>query len=497
MAGRWDEARRDVAAALPGWITARLVVLVALGLAHLVAQRIDPGLEPLVHRRLHQGLLAWDGDWYLRIADRGYAALPEESLRFFPLYPMLGRVLSPVFLGNAGVALLVLANLPGPAAGGPRPPAEPAGDGRRRPGPAGGVARRPGAAVLRDGHGLRRARHPVPVGGRRSWPCAGSGGSGRRRRPSSPAWPGRWASCWPSRPPSRRRGGCGRRASASGCAGSCRWWRRWSGPARSWCGSGSGFDDPLLPLRVQNRGYLRGGWANPLATVVESVGDLVGGEVGRNAIHLPWIVVITALVVVSFRRWPASYGAFAAASLILAVSARNLGSFERYGFGAFPVVLALASITTTDWSERMAIGLSVALMTGYATWRSSTSTCHEGAHVRSASAGRSGHQGVQVRRSDPMGPRQVQLHQAPLRELASDPWKTTRNRPLRRCSTNGWPRSARTRSSASCATPSRPSRTAGSLATVTQPPFCSTGTAGGAGRRDLAGDHERCCVVRH
>jgi hypothetical protein len=127
------------------------------------------------------------------------------------------------------------------------------------------------------------------------------------------------------------------------------------------------FDDPLLPLRVQNRGYLRGGWANPLATVAESVGDLFGGEVGRNAIHLPWIVVITALVVVSFRRWPASYGAFAAASLIMAVSARNLGSFERYGFGAFPVVLALASITTTDWSERMAIGLSVALMTGYAT----------------------------------------------------------------------------------------------------------------------------------
>ena len=82
-----------MAAALPGWITARLVVLVALGLAHLVAQRIDPALEPLVHRRLHQGLLAWDGDWYLRIADRGYAALPEESLRFFPLYPMLGRAL--------------------------------------------------------------------------------------------------------------------------------------------------------------------------------------------------------------------------------------------------------------------------------------------------------------------------------------------------------------------------------------------------------------------
>ena len=56
------------------------------------------------------------------------------------------------------------------------------------------------------------------------------------------------------------------------------------------------------------------------------------------------------------------------ASLVLIPQlSRNLGSFERHGFGAFPVVLAQASITSADWSERMAIALSVALMAGYAT----------------------------------------------------------------------------------------------------------------------------------
>ncbi len=366
LRGRWDEARRDVAAALPGWITARLVVLVALGLAHLVAQRIDPGLEPLVHRRLHQGLLAWDGDWYLRIADRGYAVLPEESLRFFPLYPMLGRVLSPVFLGNAGVALLVLANLPALLLGAlvHRLSLRETGDAALARRAAWLIALVPPFFVMVMGYGepitlclsvaaflaLRRQRWEWaaaaaffaglarPVGILLAIPAAieaarglRAAGVGERLRRALPVV-----------------------APLVGAGTFLAWvWVR--------------FDDPLLPLRVQNRGYLRGGWANPLAAVVESVGDLVGGEVGRNAIHLPWIVVIAALVVVSFRRWPASYGAFAAASLILAVSARNLGSFERYGFGAFPVVLALASITTTDWSERMAIGLSVALMTGYAT----------------------------------------------------------------------------------------------------------------------------------
>ena len=366
MAGRWDDARRDVAAALPGWITARLVVLVALGLAHLVAQRIDPGLEPLVHRRLHQGLLAWDGDWYLRIADRGYAALPEESLRFFPLYPMLGRALAPVFLGNAGVALLVLANLPALLLGAlvHRLSLRETGDAALARRAAWLIALVPPFFVMVMGYGepitlclsvaaflaLRRQRWEWaaaaaffaglarPVGVLLAIPAAieaarglRAAGVGERLRRVLPVV-----------------------APVVGAGTFLLWvWVR--------------FDDPLLPLRVQNRDHLRGGWANPLATVVESVGDLVGGEVGRNAIHLPWIVVITALVVVSFRRWPASYGAFAAASLIMAVSARNLGSFERYAFGAFPVVLALASITTTDWSERMAVGLSVALMTGYAT----------------------------------------------------------------------------------------------------------------------------------
>jgi len=361
-----DEARRDLLAALPGWITARLVVLVALGLAHLVAQRIDPGLEPLVHRRLRQGLLAWDGDWYLRIADRGYADLPEESLRFFPLYPLLARGLGTLLFGSTAVALLVLANLPALLLGGlvHRLTLRETDDAALARRAAWLIALVPPFFVMVMGYGepislclavaaflaLRRQRWEWaaaagflaglarPVGVLLAIPAAieaarglRAAGVGERLRRALPVV-----------------------APVAGVGAFLAWvWIR--------------FDDPLLPLRVQNRAYLRGGWSNPLAIVAETVGDLAGGEFGRNALHLPWIVVFTALVVVSFRRWPASYATFAAASLVLAVSARNLGSFERYGFGAFPVVLALASVTAGDWSERMVVSLSIALMTGYAT----------------------------------------------------------------------------------------------------------------------------------
>ncbi len=353
-------------AALPGWIAARVVVLLALGLAHLVARGIDPGLEPLVHRRVHQGLLAWDGDWYLRIADRGYAALDDESVRFFPLYPLLGRALAPVFLGNAGIALLFLANLPALLLGAlvHRLSLRETGDAALARRAAWLIAVVPPFFVMAMGYGepislcLTVAAFMALRRQRWEWAAAAAFFAGMAR-------PVGVLLAIPAAIEAAR----GLRA-----AGAVERLRRALPVVAPVAGAGAflvwvwvTFDDAFLPLRVQNREYLRGGFANPLATIFESVGELLGGYVGRNAIHLPWVVVFAALVVVSFRRWPASYGAFAAASLVMAASAWNLGSFERYGFGAFPVVLALASITANYWSERVAIGLCLALMTGYAT----------------------------------------------------------------------------------------------------------------------------------
>ena len=39
-----------------------------------------------------------------------------------------------------------------------------------------------------------------------------------------------------------------------------------------------------------------------------------------------------------------SYGLFAVATVVIALSSRNLDSFERYAFNAFPLIIAAALI---------------------------------------------------------------------------------------------------------------------------------------------------------
>src|SRR5205814_6929366 len=101
----WAEAT----VALPGWLTARVVVAGVLLFSRFLYNHLH------IHvggKTLHDGLLAWDGQWYERIARHGYAAISRSAVRFFPLYPLLARTLAPVFGGMADVALLVLANAP-------------------------------------------------------------------------------------------------------------------------------------------------------------------------------------------------------------------------------------------------------------------------------------------------------------------------------------------------------------------------------------------------
>ncbi|HWC12581.1 MAG TPA: hypothetical protein VG455_15335, partial [Acidimicrobiales bacterium] len=127
------------------------------------------------------------------------------------------------------------------------------------------------------------------------------------------------------------------------------------------------YDDALLPFQVQNRAHLRGGFADPVSTFVRSTARLLDGHLLTNGIHVPWVVVAVVLVVVACRRWPAAYGAYAALSVLVALCARNWGSFERYAFGAFPVVLALASVTAAAWAERTTLTICAAGMACYAT----------------------------------------------------------------------------------------------------------------------------------
>jgi hypothetical protein len=77
------------------------------------------------------------------------------------------------------------------------------------------------------------------------------------------------------------------------------------------------------------------------------------------------LALFVALIVVLFRRLPSSYGWYAAAMVLVNVSARNLDSFERYAMSAFPLVLAVALVTDRPDVERPVLTLSAAGLVGY------------------------------------------------------------------------------------------------------------------------------------
>lgn len=355
----------DVAVAFPAWVTARLLVVVAFVVANPLFRAFRPRTSaPL---RLRQDLLAWDGDWFHRIATDGYAALPRPSLRYFPLLPALGRGLSTLLFGNVGLSLVVLANLFALGAGALlyRLALEEKADERLARRATWLLALAPSSFVLvmayTESLAILLAVATFLALRRRRWGWAAVGGflSGLARPlgvllsipAAMEALPGLRHD--PPRQRLARLACIG--APFAGCATYLAWvWVR--------------FGDPLLPYSSQQTPQFRGGFANPLVTLAEAAVDLVAGRFeAKNAAHLPWALLFIALVVVVWRRWPPSYAAFAVTTLVIALSTDRLGSLERYLFACFPVVLAMASLTASPRVERVVVAASGVAMTTYAT----------------------------------------------------------------------------------------------------------------------------------
>ena len=89
--------REDLRAAALPWIASRALVVGALVLSRFLFDEIGRAPRPV---QLAQGLFAWDAAFYREIAERGYGALSAESLRFFPLFPLLSKVFGVAFLGH-------------------------------------------------------------------------------------------------------------------------------------------------------------------------------------------------------------------------------------------------------------------------------------------------------------------------------------------------------------------------------------------------------------
>lgn len=368
---RWTDG---LVAALAGWLAARVAVALGYVLARLLS-----GSVHLPDGRLHldERLLTYDGTFYRLIAQGWYGnpELPSEGIRFFPAYPGLARLLSPLALGNEDAALLVVSNA---AAIGAalllwRLALEITGDSGVGVRAAWMIAVIPAANVLAFAYteslmllvvtAFLLALHRRALG----WAallglCAGL------LRPAGvllvvPAIIETWRWWRESRPTSPDPG---RNSPESTDARSFSMLAGWVAATLSSV-VGLGTAMWVVSRRTGDLGdaftiqrQLRDGFRDPLTRIGAALVDFAGGSL-HDVYNFAFAVGFAVLFVVAVRkRQPASWLALMAVTWLVAASANNIDSFGRYCVVAAPFTIALAQwVRSRGWQIAVAtVGLA-------------------------------------------------------------------------------------------------------------------------------------------
>lgn len=345
----------DFLAALASWCEARLYVGAAYVTTWALIDRLEP---PPAFSPIDDGLIPWDGTWYRDLASRGYDA-PEldGGIRFFPLWPLLGRLFG--WIGDRpDIALVVLANLLALVAGmlvyrlTIQETSDPA------------TARRavrlfslfPPAFVLVLGYSealylslamgfvltARARRWPItavlgflagltrPVAGLLAFPAAVHAWNGDRRSPSALL------------------------AVVSAPLGTAAF-LVWAEVAN---------DGWRAPIEAQRE--LRGDVTEPFSRLVRALTDGALGDEG-DLLHGFAALALIALAGVAVRHLDTDLWVYAVPSTIVLIAADNLNSLERYALGVFPLVIALAVVSRDPRLDRWLPTASAVALTAVTT----------------------------------------------------------------------------------------------------------------------------------
>jgi len=327
--------------AIPSWIEARVYVAAAWIVTWGVVNHVEPAVE---NAPIEDGLLAWDGAWYERIAEQGYLGADDPAVRFFPLWPLLGRWAG--WLLTTEVALVVLANAAALAAAAllHRLTLDETGDRELARRTVRLFALAPPAFVLVMAYSeavfiTLSIAMVLATRGRRWWGAALAGYLAGLTRPVAallavPTVIELW------------RNGARRSPAA--------WLAVMAAPLGSltflaW--SQVALDDWSAPLDRQRE--LRGEITEPLGRLVLAVREAFGGDEG-DALHFVAAVVIVILTVVAIRKLSVALAAYTGVSVLVLFAADNLNSMERYALAVFPLAMAAAIATRHPVARRVA-----------------------------------------------------------------------------------------------------------------------------------------------
>jgi len=348
-----------VRAVLAPYVLSRAIVLLSLSLTRRVLHVAMPGRLPFQAR---MGLLAWDAAWYRDIAHGGYGSVAKVGLRFFPLFPLIARVVAWLPGVDSGLAVVLVANVSALAVG--FLVYELA---RRERGDA-SLARRavwivylaPSAFVTVMGYAeatfMIASLIALLALRRRHWWIAGAAGvvAGLTRPLGALLVVPALIEVFQMRREATRRDYPAMAAAVAGPAAGI-------GAYLVWARHLSG--DFLYPFNVQQVSTSRGGWIDPFRAVWRAAHAATTGDHLSAGIHVVTAFALVVLIVVLARRWPLSFTAYAIAAAVIGLSARNLDSIERYSLSTVPFALAAADLSRGETRERVVlVALAAALV---------------------------------------------------------------------------------------------------------------------------------------
>jgi len=285
--------------------------------------------------------MAWDGRWYQSIADTGYSGAQDPAVRFFPLWPLLGRVGDRLLPGGSDVSLVLFANVLALIAGVLmyRLVIDETNDQVLARRSVRLLALFPPAFVLILAYS--EALYLVLAIGvlllsrkSRWWWAAIAGFLAGLTRPVAVLL----ALPVGLRAYRDTRGG-GRPLSSGALAATL---APLAGAAAFLVWSAIAFDDWSAPAARQRE--LRGGVAEPVSRLIRAAWRGVEGDEGELFHFLAACLLITLTIVV-VRRLSLPLALYTVPSALVLISADNLNSMERYALSAFPVVIAAALVS--------------------------------------------------------------------------------------------------------------------------------------------------------
>lgn len=336
-------AREDVIPVIAPWVASKAIVGVGILLARDLLDHLRAAPRPVA---AVQGLFAWDAAYYRDVAQGGYDAVEQAGLRFFPLLPLVARGLAAPLGGRVGPVIVLLVWTAALMYGALLHRFVVVETGDRA------LARRsvwigllaPPALCLVLGYAeavLALAAVGAFLAARRGhwWWAAFAGCAAALARPTGvllvlPLAVEAYLAL--RRGATEGRGRVGMVAAVFAPAAGLATYLSWSAVA------GNGFTEPLS---IQSSAQLRGGFVPPWTSLHGALDALGSGDRLGSGLHLVWAIVVLACVVAAARRLPASCTVWAAASILVALCAPNLDSFERYALVTFPVVVGAGVIT--------------------------------------------------------------------------------------------------------------------------------------------------------